>query len=128
MDICLEGWIADGIVEMRASEQTPRVAPKREENKPAIPGVIDESEIDPSLELSVEDQRKILEFESGLGRGYAEILGVKSDADVKVIKKAYRKLSDDRLHRTGRVDIHVVLLDGSGRAIGPKWKVVGPLQ
>ena len=36
--------------------------------------------------------------------------------------------SDDRLHRTGRVDIHVVLLDGSGHAIGPKWKVAGPLQ
>ena len=36
--------------------------------------------------------------------------------------------SDDRLHRPGRVDIHVVLLDGSGRAIGPKWKVAGPLQ
>ena len=36
--------------------------------------------------------------------------------------------SDDRLHRTGRVDIHVALLDGSGRAIGPKWKVAGPLQ
>ncbi len=36
--------------------------------------------------------------------------------------------SDDRLHRTGRVDVHVVLLDGSGRAIGLKWKVAGPLQ
>ncbi len=28
--------------------------------------------------------------------------------------------SDDRLHRTGRVDIHVVPLDGSGGTIGPK--------
>ena len=34
--------------------------------------------------------------------------------------------SDDRLHRTGRVDIHVVLLDGSRGPIGPKWKVSGP--
>ena len=93
VDICLENWIADGIVEMRACEQTQRVAPKSEEKKPAIPGVIDESEIDASLEISVEDQHKILEFESGLGRGYAEILGVKSDADTKAIKKAYRKLS-----------------------------------
>jgi curved DNA-binding protein CbpA len=93
VDICLENWIADGIVEMRACEQTQRVAPKREEKKPAIPGVVDKSEIDASLEISVEDQHKILEFESGLGRGYAEILGVKSDADTKAIKKAYRKLS-----------------------------------
>ncbi len=36
--------------------------------------------------------------------------------------------SDDRLHRTGRVDIHVAPLDGSGLAIGPKWKVAGPIQ
>ncbi len=36
--------------------------------------------------------------------------------------------SDDRLHRTGRVDIHVRVLDGSGRAISAKWKVAGPLQ
>lgn len=36
--------------------------------------------------------------------------------------------SDDRLHRTGRVDIHVAPLDGGEFKIGPKWKVSGPLQ
>ena len=36
--------------------------------------------------------------------------------------------SDDRLHRTGRVDVHVASLDGSERTIGPKWRVSGPLQ
>ena len=36
--------------------------------------------------------------------------------------------SDDRLHRTGRVDLHVVVLDGSERMIAPKWKVSGPLR
>ena len=36
--------------------------------------------------------------------------------------------SDDRLHRTGRVDLHVAVLDGSGRSIGLKWKVSGPLH
>ena len=36
--------------------------------------------------------------------------------------------SDDRLHRTGRVDLHVVVLDENERAIGPKWKVYGPLR
>ena len=36
--------------------------------------------------------------------------------------------SDDRLHRTGRVDLHVIVLDGSGHSIGLKWKVSGPLQ
>ncbi len=36
--------------------------------------------------------------------------------------------SDDRLHRTGRVDLHVVVLDGGERPIGPKWTVSGPLR
>ncbi len=36
--------------------------------------------------------------------------------------------SDDRLHRTGRVDVHVGVLDGSERSIGLKWRVLGPLQ
>ncbi len=36
--------------------------------------------------------------------------------------------SNDRLHRTGRVDLHVAVLDGSGRSIGLKWKVSGPLH
>ncbi len=36
--------------------------------------------------------------------------------------------SDDRLHRTGRVDLHVTVLDGSRHSIGLKWKVSGPLR
>ena len=36
--------------------------------------------------------------------------------------------SDDRLHRTGRVDVHVTSLDGGERTIGPKWRVSGPLR
>jgi hypothetical protein len=34
--------------------------------------------------------------------------------------------SDDRLRRTGRVDVHVDTLDGGGQTIGPKWRVSGP--
>ena len=36
--------------------------------------------------------------------------------------------SDDRLHRTGRVDVHVTSLDRGGRTIGPKWRVLVPLR
>ncbi len=36
--------------------------------------------------------------------------------------------SDDRLHRTGRVDLHVAVLDEDDRPIGLRWKVSGPLQ
>ncbi len=36
--------------------------------------------------------------------------------------------SDDRLQRTGRVDLHVKVSDGSRRLIGLQWKVSGPLR
>ena len=36
--------------------------------------------------------------------------------------------SDDRLRRTGRVDLHVNTVDGSDRTIGVKWRVSGPRQ
>ena len=36
--------------------------------------------------------------------------------------------SDDRLHRTGRVDLHVTILDESQRSIGLQWKVSAPLR
>jgi hypothetical protein len=38
VDICIEGWIADGVVEMGSWEHTPRVMPSSEETKPATPG------------------------------------------------------------------------------------------
>ncbi len=50
-------------------------------------------EVDESLDLSVEVQRQVLDFESRLQAPYHELLGVAVDADVRVIKKAYFKLS-----------------------------------
>ncbi len=35
--------------------------------------------------------------------------------------------SDDRIHRTGRVDVHVSAVDGDVGAIDLKWEVSGPL-
>ena len=35
--------------------------------------------------------------------------------------------SDDRLRRTGRVDLHV-MTDEDAPTIGPKWKVSGPIK
>ncbi len=35
--------------------------------------------------------------------------------------------SDDRIHRTGRVDVHVSEVDGDAGAISHKWSVAGPL-
>ena len=36
--------------------------------------------------------------------------------------------SDDRLRRTGRVDVHVEALDGTERTIGLKWTASVPRQ
>lgn len=49
--------------------------------------------IDPSLDIPVELQRRILAFEAGLDRPYHEILGVPRDADRRALKKAYFRLS-----------------------------------
>ena len=35
--------------------------------------------------------------------------------------------SDDRIRRTGRVDIHVWPVEGDAEAIGVRWKVSGPV-
>lgn len=37
------------------------------------------------------------------------------------------KPSDERLHRTGRVDLHVSQVEGDVKAISLKWEVFGPL-
>ena len=91
VDICIEGWIADGLVEMTSASVAKRVRPPKP--KPREAGVIDESLLDEHLGLSIEAQRRILEFESGLDRGYCQILGVAPDASAKDVKRAYRELS-----------------------------------
>jgi curved DNA-binding protein CbpA len=74
---------------------------------PALPAV------DASLELDVELQREILEFATGLGRRYHEILGVAADADARTVKKAYfglsKKLHPDRYFRRNTGPFGVVI-------------------
>ncbi len=97
VDMCIEMWLGDGVIEMGGSERKfVPMKPKTPEPEPVVvPGQVDDSAIDASLEIDVETQRRILDMESRLGCGYAEILGVSSDADGKAIKKAYRGLSRD---------------------------------
>lgn len=38
------------------------------------------------------------------------------------------KPSDDRLARTGRIDVHVTPVEGDYHAIGAKWELSGPLN
>jgi curved DNA-binding protein CbpA len=93
VDICVEGWIADGLIEMISSPQTPKRPPQPKPKAERKSGEVDESELDESLDISIDVQRRILEFESGLDRGYSGILGVSSSASAKDIKRAYRELS-----------------------------------
>ncbi len=65
----------------------------RSEPKASEVHQIDESLLLESLDLSIEAQRGILEFEPRLQGTYPEILGVPADADRKALKRAYFKLS-----------------------------------
>jgi curved DNA-binding protein CbpA len=54
-----------------------------------------EAAIDPSLDISEDFQRRILERELGLGCSYHELLGVERGADAQAIKRAYFALSKE---------------------------------
>jgi curved DNA-binding protein CbpA len=91
VDAALESWLKDGLLEIEGSR-----APAREQSGPRAvvpeaPG--DAARVDPSLDLAVEIQEQVLEFETRLERPYHEILGVAVDADTRTIKRAYFKLS-----------------------------------
>ena len=79
VDACLERWIAQGIV---------AVSP--------VPGGAEERpELDPTLDLPLELQRRILDFEAALDRPYHALLGVPADADLRTIKRAFFGLSKE---------------------------------
>lgn len=99
-DLCVEGWIASGVVKVEGlAPEKPRtertLGPSRtpDRAKSAAPTHVDEALIDPGLDLSPEIQRRILTFETRLSLPYHELLDVKEDADAKDIKRAYFKLS-----------------------------------
>lgn len=79
VDACLERWIAQGIV---------AVAPAPAAAEPL-------AELDPTLDLPLELQRRILEFEASLERPYHELLGVAANADLRTIKRAFFGLSKE---------------------------------
>jgi curved DNA-binding protein CbpA len=81
VDRCLQRFVSDGLVELRRAAAAGR-APER-------------AGIDPGIDLPLELQHRILDFESQLDRPYHQILGVTRDADERAIKRAYFKLSKD---------------------------------
>jgi curved DNA-binding protein CbpA len=96
VDRCLERLAKEGAVvwDALASEGAPPAPePPPAASSPAARPPLVSQEIDPSLDLPVEMQQRVIEFEALLGRPYHEILGVARDADVRTIKQAYFGLS-----------------------------------
>jgi curved DNA-binding protein CbpA len=89
VDQYIEGWLKQGIILFDDEPAPP--APPASAAEPVAESL--ETQLDPSLDLPVETQRKVLEFETRLDGPYHEILGVAADADVKAVKKAYFALS-----------------------------------
>ena len=120
VDACLERWVEQGLLAVvsgkvggkaggkaggNAAEKTPAADPNASSPPPpdaagAPPGKctigpIDEALLDERLDIDVDVQRRILEFETCLGWPYHELLGVPRGAEPKVVKRAYFKLSKE---------------------------------
>ena len=95
VDRCLQSWLDDGVLVI--GEETgadPRTldgvrAPTDASEAPECAGT------DPSLDLPVEVQNRIIAFEKRLDLSYYEVLGVPKNADGPAIKRAYFKLSKE---------------------------------
>lgn len=86
-DRCLELWLEQGITEL---------VPPAASKSPARPAAKKTSgPLDPSLDISIEIQRRILDFEKRVELPYHQILGVAPDADAATIKRAYFELSKE---------------------------------
>jgi curved DNA-binding protein CbpA len=103
VDRCLERWVSEGVlvVDGSAPKSNPRPCKEGERSQadqspPAEAAASSASaETDESLEIPVEAQERILEFEKRLKAPYHEILGVAATADLKAVKRAYFELSKE---------------------------------
>jgi curved DNA-binding protein CbpA len=95
VDRCLERWLAEGIVTV--ADPATSASGVRAPSGGAV------ANTDSSLDIPVEIQLRILDFEARLEQPYHEILGVPHDADRKILRKAYfslsRELHPDRFFR-----------------------------
>ena len=94
VDRCLERWLKEGLVELEAGRSANGQSSALGGPTTRVPAApVDSGQVDPSLEIDVEVQEKVLAFEATLERSYYEILGVARDADDRAIKRAYFQLS-----------------------------------
>ncbi|HVN37907.1 MAG TPA: DnaJ domain-containing protein [Myxococcota bacterium] len=97
VDRALERFEAKGVIVVerpggaRAAAAAGRAEPQAKAD--AAKSIVPAGSVDARLGISLELQRRILEFESGLERPYHDLLGVERNADAKEIKRAYFRLS-----------------------------------
>jgi curved DNA-binding protein CbpA len=101
-DRCLTRWLSEGIVTVNGSVQqssdearSSSSPPRSEASESADDGADALDGFEAGIDLTREEQRRILEFEASLDRPYHTLLGLDRDADAKAIKRAYFALSKE---------------------------------
>lgn len=90
VDLCLEGWLAEGLLVLAGEprvEATAAATPGKRAAFPPPPA------LDAALDIPLDAQKRILEFEARIDRTYHQILGIEPGADVRAVKRAYFELS-----------------------------------
>jgi hypothetical protein len=91
VDRCIARWEKEGVIVYagRGAEMSKPLPPPPPQHaaRPAAPKAPKppSAGVDPSLDLSVEMQERVIEFEARLALPYHEILGVPRDADTRAI-------------------------------------------
>lgn len=112
VDRCLGRWLAEGVLRLdgatRGSAHEPAGSPVQgaatssASARPpnggspaprAAPGAPAPPAIDPTLDMPVDAQQRVLDFEARIDAAYHVVLGVEPGADVKAVKRAYFELS-----------------------------------
>jgi tetratricopeptide (TPR) repeat protein len=105
IESCLNRWMEEGVVQLtdvgdlggggpqNGQKSSPAPVGSESGGKANGSGAVSEDAIDPELDLSVDLQRRILEFEANLEQSYHAVLGVDRSADARAIKRAYFELS-----------------------------------
>jgi curved DNA-binding protein CbpA len=102
VDRCLTRWLSEGIVTVNGSDQ-PFADKARSAASPPDSDASGSADgearaldgFESGIDLTREEQRRILEFEASLDRPYHALLGVDREADSKTIKRAYFALSKE---------------------------------
>lgn len=110
VDTCLARWLSEGMLEVVGAafpenkanagsdsnaETTADFEPMDATVAERAPLAIDQSALDEALDIGLDAQRRILEYEASLGRPYHELLGVPMGCEPKLVKRAYFKLSKE---------------------------------